>query len=110
MTCTEPLHVVQRTACLRRVLELPRRSWSDSGAKDLAERLTALLKTSGGTMTLRPVQAIALYEAYRCHGAFLPIRVGGGKTLISLLLPHVLEASRPLLLLPAKLIEKTRRE
>lgn len=60
-------------------------------------------------MSLRPIQAIALYEASE-HGALLPISVGGGKTLISLLLPHVLQASRPLLLAPAKLIAKTKRE
>src|SRR5678816_4636049 len=60
-------------------------------------------------MTLRPIQALALVEAAETGGLFAPIRVGGGKTLLSLLLPVVLGAERPLLLLPAKLIEKTRR-
>jgi len=56
------------------------------------------------------VQAIALYEAVECGGMFGPIRVGGGKTLLSFLVASVLEAKRPLLLLPAALIEKTRQE
>jgi hypothetical protein len=61
-------------------------------------------------MSLRPVQAIALYEAMECGGLFGPIRVGGGKTLLTLLLPSVLEAKRPVLLLPAALVEKTWRD
>jgi hypothetical protein len=51
-----------------------------------------------------------LYEAAVCGGLFGPIRVGGGKTLLSLLLPVVLGSKRPLLLLPAKLVDKTKRE
>src|SRR5690606_28808723 len=35
---------------------------------------------------------------------------GAGKTLISYLAPCILDAKRPLLILPAKLKEKTRRE
>jgi hypothetical protein len=61
-------------------------------------------------MALRPVQALALHDAGVYGGLFAPIGVGEGKTLISLLLPVVFEARRPLLLLPAGLIEKTRRE
>lgn len=61
-------------------------------------------------MQLRPIQGLALHDI-AVHGGMLgPIRVGGGKTLLSLLAPYVLEAKRPLLLLPASLIEKTERE
>ena len=98
---------VVRTPEIARIAALPRRAWSDEAAADLASRLTAELKTPGGRMTLRPVQAVALYEAMEVGGLFGPIRVGGGKTLLSLLLPLVLEAKRPILLLPAALIEKT---
>jgi len=61
-------------------------------------------------MSLRPVQAIALYEAMEVGGLFGPMRVGSGKTLVTLLLPYVLEAKRPVLLVPAMLIEKTWRD
>jgi hypothetical protein len=42
-------------------------------------------------------------------GLFGPIRAGGGKTLITLLLPTVLFSKRPLLIVPAKLVDKTKR-
>lgn len=99
--------VVAHTSEVARITTLPRRQWSDEAAAQLAQTLTRELKTPGGTMSLRPVQAVALYEAMECGGLFGPIRVGGGKTLCTLLLPLVLEAERPLLLLPAALLEKT---
>jgi hypothetical protein len=101
---------VEPTREIARVAALPRRAWSDDAAAALADMLTRELKTPGGTMRLRPVQAIALYEAMEARGLFGPIRVGGGKTLLTLLLPVVLEAKRPILLLPAALIEKTWRD
>ncbi len=104
-----PAHAVQMTPCLRRVLALPRRTWTDADAAYLARELTALLRTPHGTMQLRPIQAIALGEL-ASTGLLAPIRVGGGKTLISLLAPIVCGAKRPLLVLPAKLVDKTRRE
>ena len=58
-------------------------------------------------MQLRPRQAIALYEALQMGGMFGALSVGAGKTLVSFLLPSILEAMRPVLLLPAGLIEKT---
>jgi len=62
-------------------------------------------------MSLRPIQGIALSEIAQYRGGFFPIRVGGGKTLISLLAARVLpDVVRPLLILPAHLREKTRAE
>lgn len=61
-------------------------------------------------MQLRPVQAAALVEIGTVGGLFGPLRVGAGKTLISLLAPVVSEAVRPLLLVPAALVDKTRRD
>jgi hypothetical protein len=98
---------VELTSEIKRIATLPRRAWSDEAASRLAELLTEQLKSSGGTMSLRPVQAVALYEAMECRGLFGPIRVGGGKTLLTLILPSVLEAKRPVLLLPAALVDKT---
>jgi hypothetical protein len=59
---------------------------------------------------LRPVQSAALIEIQKLGGLLGPIGVGFGKTLISLLAPIALGAKRPLLLLPAKLLAKTKAE
>lgn len=102
---------VQHTPELDRILMLPRRT--DLTPDDEAERidlLTNYLRTPGGTMRLRPVQAQALTEAHDDRGLFAPIRVSGGKTLITLLAPLVLESRAPMLIVPASLIEKTRTE
>jgi superfamily II DNA or RNA helicase len=76
----------------------------------LVAELTRLLKTKPGRMSLRPVQAWALYELGTYGGLFGPVGVGEGKTLITLLAPYILDAKRPLLVLPAGLIEKTQRD
>lgn len=55
------------------------------------------------TMTLRPIQAEMLVQAIRADGLIALAGCGEGKTLTSLLLPMVLEAQRPLLLLPASM-------
>lgn len=102
---------VQHSSEVERVLAIPRREWSHAQALDLAERLTAALKTKDGTMSLRPIQAVALVEAAQWDGGLFPIRVGGGKTLITVLLPRMFRhKTRPLILLPAHLIDKTHRE
>lgn len=98
---------VKATPELRRILSIPRRSWTPEDADDLAKKLTAVLRTPNGEMSLRPHQAIALAEIGTQRGGFFPIRVGGGKTLISLLAPYILGAVRPILILPASLVEKT---
>lgn len=97
---------IRATKEYRRIQDLPRRPHAPP---DPAE-LTALLRTQQGQESLRPVQAFALTEIGE-HGRLLgPLRVGSGKTLISLLAPYVLDAKRPILLLPASLVEKTERE
>lgn len=77
---------------------------------EVQQGLTALLKTPQGEQTLRPLQAMALCEAGEKRGGFFPLRVGLGKTLISLLLASVIECKRPTLILPAALIDKTEKE
>lgn len=98
---------VQRSRELDRILALPRRLWADEG---FAAELTQCLKRPGGTMTLLPIQAQALCELIASDGLVAPIRVGGGKTLITLLAPFVVRAKRPLLVTRASLLEKTRRD
>jgi hypothetical protein len=99
---------VRNTLELRRVRDLPRR---ELGRLDeLADAWTEALCTHGGAMVLRPMQAAAVSEIAQYDGLFAPLGVGEGKTLITLLAPYVLNAKRPLLLLPANLIEKTTRD
>ena len=99
---------VRETSELRRVRDLPRRAPALPPA--VVDETSAALRAAAGTMTLRPLQALALLEAGVRGGAFLPLGVGEGKTLITLLAAYVLDAKRPLLLLPATLIQKTDRE
>ena len=100
--------VVESTPEIARIAALPRRTWTDEAAAKLAEMLTRELKTPGGTMTLRPVQAVALYEAMECGGLFGPIAVGRGKTSITLASPARARSQAPSpACLPATLVEKT---
>lgn len=102
------IDAVPLTRELERIRDLPRRS-IDSGDQ-LVAKLTDALRTPWGTQTLRPIQALALWEIATVGGLFGPIRVGAGKTLISYLAPTILNSKRPLLIIPASLKEKTRRE
>ena len=99
---------VTRSKEMDRILHLPRRRWED--AQSIHAELTDWLRKPGGSMELRPVQAAALSDLHDFGGAFLPLRVGAGKTLVSLLAAEVLDAKRPLLLIPAKLKRKTQVE
>lgn len=77
---------------------------------ELVELLTEHLRTPSGEMTLRPIQARALASLFDCRGLLAAIFVGGGKTLITALAATLLDASRPLLLVPARLKDKTLRD
>ena len=98
---------VPETKELQRIVSIPRRDWSAADAESLAKEMTQLLKTEGGTMELRPFQAVALHDLCAYGGLVGMGRVGVGKTLCSLLAPYVCEAHRPLLMIPANLREKT---
>lgn len=90
-----------------RVLALPRR---EAATPELVEALSMLLRKPGSSATLRPAQAEALVELVTLRGLVAPMRVGSGKTLVTMLAPTLLAAQRPLLLLPASLVDKTKRE
>lgn len=98
------------TAEVERIIALPRRAGTQGAWPTLASDLTDVLRAPNGGQTLRFAQALALHDAGVYGGAFCPIGVGEGKTLITLLVAYVLSARRPLLLLPASLIEKTERD
>lgn len=93
-------HGVQPSADLDRVVELPSREL------DLSFDLTQALRTSVGTMKLRPHQTAALLEAARCGGLLAPLGCGFGKTLVSLLLPTVLDSKCAVIMIPAALREQ----
>lgn len=95
---------------LERIRALPKREYTQEQIASINEEVTKQLKTPEGTQSLRPHQSLALYELYTCNGLVGAIRVGGGKTLISLLTPSVLDSRRAVLLLPAALIGKTERD
>ncbi len=101
---------VSRTEELIRILSLPRRQWEDVATPEACALLTRHLRTPRGTMTLLPVQCAALVELHDWGGVFLQAGVGQGKTLISALAAAVVKAKRPLLIVPANLREKTKRD
>ena len=94
---------------LRRVLDLPLRDPLATAAR-LVGPLTEMLRKPGGTMTLRPLQALGLVEAHDFRGLLALLAVGEGKTLLSYLLPFVLKCDRAVLIVPASLVDKTRQE
>jgi len=97
--------IVRRTMDFLRIEALPRRT----SFVDHSEALTLALKTPNGTEKLWVDQAWALCEMVEKRGLVANIEAGGGKTIISYLAPVVLQARRPLLLIPASLREKTLR-
>lgn len=101
---------VSRTSEFKRIENLPRRKWQDIVTPEVVQDVTDYLKTPNGTMTFKPIQAAAIIEIHDYKGAFLPVGVGKGKALMSLMAATVLEAKRPLLIVPADLREQTIRK
>ena len=106
-------NIVLETPEFRRVRDLPRRDWAASIVEqDAVEFLTKTFRKAKGTQTLKPAQAAGLIETADQLGLFAPIRVGGGKTLLSLLISAMIAeahdgsglADRCLLLTPASLV------
>lgn len=104
--------VVRRTPEFERIDRLPRLAPWEADARLAADvfDMTEDLRSAGGTMTLRPIQAAALFQLEQVGGLFANIGVGEGKTLITYLAGAVLGVSRVVVLVPAKLREKTRRD
>lgn len=89
----------------QRILKLP--TWNlDEWTLDLTEKY----KTIQGEMRLSPVQSAAIYWAGKMNGALLPLAVGAGKTLVSLLINGELGGQRPVLLIPPTMQIPIRRE
>lgn len=97
------------TADISRVKAIPRRAPVDP-PDFIVEDVSRRFRQPGSSARLKPIQVRALTEAAIAGGLVAPIRVGGGKTLLSGLLPVVLGSLRPMLLVPAALVAKTRIE
>jgi hypothetical protein len=127
-------HEVPLSADITRILSQPIRDWFDTDAgraqaEALAVWLTDQLRTSAGCdrcgemrvhsphcqyrsherppLSLRPVQAVLLWEFHLYRGTVGWIPVGGGKSLITFLAALMIGALRPLLFLPANLVKDT---
>lgn len=95
---------------ITRIAQIPRRVYSANELETNRAELTRLLRRPAGNQELRTIQATALAEIGISLGLFGQIKVGDGKTLVSLLAPVVCGVSRPLLLIRANLRDKTRRD
>jgi hypothetical protein len=96
-----------------RILAIPRRTWKvteagviirhQDGTEKAVPDFTNQLRRPGSLETIWPLQNWALYEIAKAGGGFLPIPVGGGKTLVSLLACYMLKAKRTLLIVKPQL-------
>jgi hypothetical protein len=90
-----------------RVMALP------DAARDAEFRRWGAPRSEGGEgvpLCLNGIQAQILFEAFYCRGVVAVASVGAGKTLVSWLLALVLDAKRPLILVPASVLQKTHDE
>lgn len=100
---------VDKSAELDRILALPRRVLKLDEIPDLTPlyRHTEVCRVRGcdlcarGPARLLPLQSAALFEAERERGLLGALRVGGGKTLLSLLLVDALNLRRAVILVPS---------
>lgn len=92
-----------------RILALP---VDDRDGTDLVDAWADRLRRPGGTWKPFPHQALALEYAANGRGPFLPITVGGGKTLLGALLPTAMgiPASEAVVLCPPDLVAEAARE
>lgn len=91
----------------QRIWNLPRKekiAWDE-----VAEELSRQLRTPAGNWDVRPIQAEVLCAVAEHEGSFASVGVGGGKTLVSFLAGTVSDCHLVVVIVPAKLREKTRR-
>tara|TARA_R110000868_G_scaffold11289_5_gene55211 strand:+ start:704 stop:2602 length:1899 start_codon:yes stop_codon:yes gene_type:complete len=121
------MRIVTKNPEMQRILDLPvRLAPTAEKAVEYAEKWTNLLQRKGvNEMPLRPIQGEALEElhhVYQQHlrepfkygpvGQMGSVGVGHGKTLMTFLMPEVINRLRghvrPMLIVPATLVTKTR--
>lgn len=91
---------------IKRLENLPQRTYTPEDTQRFIQEYTARLKTPQGTMTLWPTQAMALHDATQAKGFVGFVRTAGGKSLISLLIPMVVPCHTAVVLVPPSLKTK----
>lgn len=107
-TAHVPLAPVAKSRELERILALPRFTWKD--ACYYAGTLESKVRRPEASMGLRPLQRDALHYARERRGLFAPIAVGGGKTLLAMLLPTVLDVGPTVILTTSGLVKQGKKE
>lgn len=97
---------IQMTREVERIIALPIRDWEEYDIQQAREWINDAFRISKD-MELWDHQVAALVDIARYEGAFLPIGVGQGKSIVSLLACNILQAERPLLIVPAALRDQT---
>lgn len=104
------LQPVPYTPEFQRIERIPRRVWTREQGDVLSKRLTPLLATPAGIaagVALRPLQALGLQECFDQRGLVAALAVSEGKSLLTWQLPIVMKARRPVLVIPANMVEDT---
>lgn len=106
-----PAGEIEHGPTIERIRALERRGPAAHLIQQVSEALRQRSHDSEGNENLlKEGQVNFLRELATMGGAFAPMPVGSGKTLATFLAPVVTQAQRPVLLLPASLKHKTRRE
>lgn len=100
------MRTVRHTVEFDRVDALPRRRITRAQAEQWAREFTREFARRPG-VALRAWQGQGLAEVAVARGGWLVLPVGTGKTLLSYLIPRLLEAKRAILIAPAALRAKT---
>lgn len=89
----------------RRIRDAPREDWRNaSDLADGAARLTAYFRTPHGKQEIRLEQAAVVRAMHDVGSCFANLKTGEGKTLATFLAIEACRAVRPLLVVPAKLL------
>lgn len=101
---------VRTTPDFTRIQALPTRIWTPAKTEAAIDLLMRHFGQPGGTMRFLPWQAVAIADAYDAGGLFCQAPVGAGKTIPTAVIPAVVGAKRPVLLIKASLRDKTLRD
>lgn len=91
----------------RRIYNLPRRVWTAAHVEQYRAWLHHILRRPEGQEKLRDLQVMLLGDYLGGRRLFAYAGVGAGKTHVSLLLPSLARAQRPVLMVPASMVEST---
>jgi hypothetical protein len=106
------ISVVTNSVELQRILTVPRREldlvYEEDGGS--LQDVSSYFCKPDSPLRFWAIQSAALVEAAQQNGLFAPIKVGGGKTLICLALPEVMDSKRAVLLVRPQLRDQLEEE